>query len=237
MLLALRSMLQMELPHINVLTKIDNLVNFGSLPFNLEFYTEVQDLHYMLPYLDAERPYLVPDASQTGKRANDTGSGLPTSKFHGLNNALIELITDFGLVGFETLVVEDRKSMATLLRAVDRAGGYAFGGAEGANDTVWEIAMREGATTMDVRDVQERWIDRREEFDALERKEWEEEGRAAAGQDQREDKMSEPSNGSSKANDPRGARHDQSDDSDPEMKELRQMPVPNSGIKIVRKNG
>ena len=45
LLLALRSMLQMDLPHLNVLTKIDNLRNYPNLPFNLDFYTEVQDLH------------------------------------------------------------------------------------------------------------------------------------------------------------------------------------------------
>src|SRR4051812_16307323 len=55
LLLALRSMLQMDLPHLNVLTKIDNLNMYPDLPFNLDFYTEVQDLDYLLPHLDAER--------------------------------------------------------------------------------------------------------------------------------------------------------------------------------------
>jgi hypothetical protein len=32
---------------------------------------------------------------------------------------------------FETLAVEDKKSMMSLLRAIDRASGYAFGPAEG----------------------------------------------------------------------------------------------------------
>lgn len=79
---------------------------------------------------------------------------------------------DFGLVSFETLAVEDKKSMMTLLQAIDRAGGYAFGGAEGANDTVWQVAMREGMGTMDIKDVQERWIDNKDQYDELERKEF-----------------------------------------------------------------
>lgn len=79
---------------------------------------------------------------------------------------------DFGLVSFETLAVEDKKSMMTLLQAIDRAGGYAFGGAEGANDTVWQVAMREGMGSMDIRAVQERWIDDKDEYDELDRKEW-----------------------------------------------------------------
>lgn len=146
-------MLQMDLPHLNVLTKIDKLANYAPLPFNLDFYTEVQDLSYLLPHLAEESPVTL------------------HTKFEGLNNAIVELVQDFGLVSFETLAVEDKKSMMTLLQAIDRAGGYAFGGAEGANDTVWQVAMREGMGTMDIKDVQERWIDNKDEYDELERKE------------------------------------------------------------------
>ncbi|KAF9028524.1 hypothetical protein BDP27DRAFT_1387064 [Rhodocollybia butyracea] len=40
LLLSLRTMLQLELPHINVLSKIDLLAKYGDLDFNLDFYTE-----------------------------------------------------------------------------------------------------------------------------------------------------------------------------------------------------
>ena len=153
-------MLQLDLPYLNVLTKIDTLATYPPLPFNLDFYAEVQDLTYLLPHLEAERP------------AN-------SQKFAKLNSAIVELIESYGLVGFETLAVEDRQSMMLLLRAIDRAGGYVFGGPEGANDTVWQVAMREDAVTMDIKDVQERWIDRREEFDELERLQWAEERKIA----------------------------------------------------------
>lgn len=153
LILSLRAMLQMDLPHLNVLTKIDKLASYGPLPFNLDFYTEVQDLNYLLPHLEEE------------------SSAMRGSKFEGLNTAIVELVESFGLVGFETLAVEDKKSMMHLLQVIDRAGGYAFGGAEGANDTVWQVAMREGVTTMDVKDVQERWLDAKEEYDELDRKE------------------------------------------------------------------
>ncbi len=160
LLLSLRSMLQMDLPHLNVLTKIDNLSTYAPLPFNLDYYTEVQDLTYLLPHLAAESPVL------------------RSPKFEGLNTAIVELVEEFGLVGFETLAVEDKRSMMTLLQAVDRAGGYAFGSAEGANDTVWQVAMREGMATMDIKDVQERWIDAKDEYDDKQRRDWEEEAKA-----------------------------------------------------------
>ncbi|KPI38940.1 GPN-loop GTPase 2 [Cyphellophora attinorum] len=157
LLLSLRTMLQMDLTQINVLTKIDNLHKFPSLPFNLDFYTEVQDLSRIIPSLEKESPVFA------------------AGKFQKLNEAVVELVEEFGLVSYEVLAVEDKKSMMSLLHTIDRAGGYAFGGAEGANDTVWQVAVREGLGAMDVRDIQERWIDNKEEWDEKERLEAEQE--------------------------------------------------------------
>ncbi|KAM3065759.1 hypothetical protein ACMFMG_010015 [Clarireedia jacksonii] len=195
LILSLRAMLQMDLPHLNVLTKIDKLSSYAPLPFNLDYYTEVQDLSYLLPSLEEE------------------SSIMKGSKFEGLNKAIIELVEDFGLVGFETLAVEDKRSMMHLLQVIDRAGGYAFGGAEGANDTVWQVAMREGTTTMDIKDVQERWIDHKEEYDELERKQWEEQAKLQAEQE-----ASKPA-----------------EEEDDDLEELARMPF-DSGVKVIRAN-
>lgn len=148
-------------------------VGGDELPFNLDFYTEVQDLQQLLPALAAEQ-------------ADGAGG---SAKWEALNNALIGLIEDFGLVGFETLAVEDRQSMASLLRAIDRASGHVFAGARVTDEqgrtlddeaSIWAQAMsQQWAGRMDVRDVQERWIDRKDEFDAIERKAWEDEARMA----------------------------------------------------------
>lgn len=187
-------MLQMDLPHLNVLTKIDKIASYGPLPFDLEFYTEVQDLSDIVPHLLKENPIM------------------RHPKFEGLNNAVIELVEDFGLVGFETLAVEDKKSMMTLLHSIDRAGGYAFGGAEGANDTVWQVAVRDGMRTMNVRDVQERWIDRKDEFDEMEKRQLEEEAKA----------IEAPS------------LTDDAEEEDSDVEEMRRH-VPHNGIKVVRR--
>jgi hypothetical protein len=188
-------MLQMDLPHLNVLTKIDKLSTYESLPFNLDFYTEVQDLSYLIPHLEEE------------------SSVMKGSKFEGLNKAIVELVESFGLVGFETLAVEDKRSMMHLLQVIDRAGGYAFGGAEGANDTIWQVAMREGVTTMDVKDVQERWLDAKDEYDEKERMEWEEQA---------------------KMRDEADAAKDAEFDND-DLDGLPPMPAGGSGIKVIRK--
>lgn len=189
-------MLQMDLPHLNVLTKIDKIASYGPLPFELDFYTEVQDLPDIVPHLLEENPIM------------------RHPKFEGLNNAVIELVEDFGLVGFETLAVEDKKSMMTLLHSIDRAGGYAFGGAEGANDTVWQVAVRDGMRTLNVRDVQERWIDRKEEFDEMERKQLEEEAKAQEAPSLTDDAGEE--------------------EEDSDIEEMAGH-VPDSGIKVVRR--
>ena len=198
LLLSLRAMLQMDLPHLNVLTKIDKLSSYAPLPFNLDFYTEVQDLSYLLPHLAQESPVM------------------QHPKFQGLNNAVIELVEDFGLVSFETLAVEDKKSMMTLLQAIDRAGGYAFGGAEGTNDTVWQVAMREGMGKLDIADVQERWIDRKEEFDEMERQELEEEARARDAPSLTDDAGDE--------------------EDDDEVEEMERQNPPDSGVRVVRRS-
>jgi hypothetical protein len=168
-------MLHLPYPAVNVLTKIDNLKAVGGadLPFNLDYYTEVQDLHYLLPHLSAEQTASSPESEE---------------KWSKLNEALIDLITDFGMIGFETLAVEDRQSMSILLRAIDRASGYVFAGARATDESgrtlndeasIWAQAMSENYGKLDVRDIQERWIERKDEFDELERKDWEEEARLA----------------------------------------------------------
>ncbi|KAH7882301.1 hypothetical protein F5I97DRAFT_1817070 [Phlebopus sp. FC_14] len=170
LLLSLRTMLQLELPHINVLSKIDLLSQYGDLDFNLDFYTEVQDLSYLENALTEASP-----------------------RFAALNMALISVIEDYSLVGFETLAVEDKASMLHLSRAIDRATGYIFvppkdaPAPEGTIDTSSAPASARpntyslfssaaGPMAGNVRDVQERWIDAREQYDAFEKKEWRKEG-------------------------------------------------------------
>lgn len=158
--------MQMDLPHLNVLTKIDKIASYDPLPFNLDFYTEVQDLSHLLPSLEQETPALRSD------------------KFRALNEAVANLVEGFAMVQFEVLAVEDKKSMMHLLHIIDRAGGYVFGGAEGANDTVWQVAMRNESSMLQVQDIQERWIDQKDAYDDLEMKEEEEQAKIRDAQAQ-----------------------------------------------------
>ncbi|KIY42869.1 hypothetical protein FISHEDRAFT_79102 [Fistulina hepatica ATCC 64428] len=78
--LSLRMMLHLELPHINVLSKIDLISKYGQLDFNLDFYTEVQDLSYLEAVLSKS-----------------------SLRYTELSMAIISLIKDYSLVRFETL--------------------------------------------------------------------------------------------------------------------------------------
>lgn len=112
LILALRAMLMLELPHVNVLSKMDLLDDEqrDALLFSLDYYTEVQDLSYLSDHLAETQPRLA-----------------------AMSRVLCEVVEDFGLVSFETLAVEDKASMLHLVHVLDRAIGYiAAGGAHSA---------------------------------------------------------------------------------------------------------
>ncbi|EPB86072.1 hypothetical protein PS15m_000756 [Mucor circinelloides] len=137
LLLALKTMIQLELPHVNVLSKVDLIESYGKLRFNLQYYTDVMDLSYLLDSLN-EDPF--------------------GSKYKKLNEALCDLIQDFSLVGFYTLCVEDKDSMTKLQQVIDKAGGFIFGGLTEGNESIMLTAMKSGYHE-DVSDVQERWME------------------------------------------------------------------------------
>ncbi|XVF39797.1 hypothetical protein PTKIN_Ptkin01aG0061300 [Pterospermum kingtungense] len=85
LLLSLSTMLHLELPHINVLSKIDLIESYGKLAFNLDFYTDVQDLSYLQHHLDQD-PH--------------------SAKYRKLTKELCDIIKDFSLVNFTTLDIQ-----------------------------------------------------------------------------------------------------------------------------------
>jgi len=85
LLLSLSTMLHMELPHVNVLSKIDLIGSYGKLAFNLDFYTDVQDLSYLEHHL-----------SQDPRSA----------KYRKLTKELCSVIEDYSLVNFTTLDIQ-----------------------------------------------------------------------------------------------------------------------------------
>lgn len=75
--------------------------NASKLDFNLDFYTDVLDLEYLLELLD-DGPF--------------------TNKYKKLNAAIVGLIQDYSLVTFVPLDVNSDKSLLELKSAIDKVG-------------------------------------------------------------------------------------------------------------------
>lgn len=113
LLLSLNTMLQMGLPHVNVLSKADLFKQHQSkLLFNLDFYTEVLDLKFLLDALDST-------------------PGM--SKYKKLNEAIVSMVEDYSLVSFQPLDANKTESLVRLYKLIDKANGFAFSSSEEQN--------------------------------------------------------------------------------------------------------
>lgn len=154
LLLSLRAMVQLELPHVNVLSKIDKLSSYGKLPMRLDYYTEVQDLMQLVPLVEEESP---------------TNLG---QNYVRLTELIANLVEDYNLVTFEVLAIENKRTMINLLRVIDKANGYAYGSLELGGDHIWTEAVRNsGLSELNDVDLHERWVTHKEEYDEAEKKE------------------------------------------------------------------
>ncbi|CAD7005467.1 unnamed protein product [Ceratitis capitata] len=129
LLLALNMMLRMGLPHVNVLSKADLLRKHESkLQFNLDFYTDVLDLKYLLESLD------------------DTPS---MKKYRKLNEAICSMVEDYALVSFQLLNARSKASMLRLRNHIDKANGYIYkAGEETAVNSLLACAVGAEAEAM-----------------------------------------------------------------------------------------
>lgn len=121
LLTSLSTMLQLALPHINVLSKMDLLEKYGKLPFNIEYYTDVLDLNYLVDGLKDD-PF--------------------AKKYASLNEALVGVIQDYSLVSFNTLRVDNKESMLELMKVIDKANGYFYGGLSTEGEDVMQMMSK-----------------------------------------------------------------------------------------------
>ncbi|XP_067666928.1 GPN-loop GTPase 2-like [Haliotis asinina] len=139
LLTSLSTMLQMELPHVNVLSKADLIEKYGKLAFNLDFYTEVLDLNYLLDHLQDDPVF---------------------QKYKKLNEALIGVIQDYSLVSFVMLNIQDKESMLRVMKSVDKANGYVFGDTEERSiQSLLSCAVGAEFEYDKIRDVREKYMD------------------------------------------------------------------------------
>ncbi|OQR67254.1 GPN-loop GTPase 2-like [Tropilaelaps mercedesae] len=105
LLTSLSAMINIEMPHVNVLTKFD-LVDSAALLFDTEYYTGVMDLEKLCEVMGEDR-FL--------------------ARHRGLSRAIAGVIEDYALVNFHPLNVKDKKSLRRILAETDKANGWMFG--------------------------------------------------------------------------------------------------------------
>ncbi|KAL4423370.1 hypothetical protein ABPG77_004301 [Micractinium sp. CCAP 211/92] len=106
LLLSLSTMLHLEMPQVNVLSKMDLIEQYGELAFGLDFYLHAQGLAHLAEAMEGSFP----------------------PKFQKITEELCEVIEDFGLLSFHPLAIEDRDSVRALVALIDKANGYVFAG-------------------------------------------------------------------------------------------------------------
>jgi GTPase SAR1 family protein len=126
-LVSLSVMTHLELPHLNILSKIDRLQDFYSdLQFSLEFYTDLSQLTMMV--------------SQEERNFNP--------KMAKISEKLAEVVDDFGLVNFLLVSVSDKQCMKSLVKQIARVLGSHLSYVE---------EFREFSVSERIADVEERY--------------------------------------------------------------------------------
>ncbi|OEH80057.1 ATP binding domain-containing protein [Cyclospora cayetanensis] len=131
LLMSLNAQLQLELPHINVLSKVDLLrLHRKDLRFRLEFYADAYDVSALLQAMeDDPHPLGIQEESFVLFLAAATSCAwrFVQQKLLGFSRAVCELVEDFNLVSFLPVCVTDKECMLLVLRAADAANGFAMG--------------------------------------------------------------------------------------------------------------
>jgi len=151
-LLSTTTMLRLELPTVNVLSKVDLLINRSTgepLISNLDFFTNASNLHDLLNYLDSEacttttidddyfdngvvkdgihslKTYYADDMDYQKARSARLNSHY-YRRYRKLHEMLCEVIEDFNLVSFLPLDIQSAESVGYILAQVDKCNGYIF---------------------------------------------------------------------------------------------------------------
>lgn len=136
-LLVSATMLRLALPHVNILSKIDLLPQYGQLPFNIDFYTDVLDISKILRYIDdpSGTRYDACDTDGSDDGSDDTdydkrnvkidnNRGLIHQKYKKMTSKLCDVLEDIQFVDFLPLNIQDTETVLRVLATIDKANGY-----------------------------------------------------------------------------------------------------------------
>ncbi len=132
----LNSMIQLELPQVNVLSKIDLLKSFSFKNKNLSIELINQPDNELIKSLLDEQM----EDSQNKKSAN---------RLHKLNGLISDFITDYSLVSYSIMDVNNNKHLNKISYLADRANGYSVDEHGGGADEV-DVDVRSYIAKLDV---------------------------------------------------------------------------------------
>ena len=160
-LVSTTTMLRLELPAVNVLSKVDLLQGL-SLPLGIDYFTGCHDLSRLLPYLD-EQPFEQdedaifddPEYQQVRKQVRQSAFYRKHEKLH---QVLAEVVEDFGLLSYIPLDITNAESVGRVLAQVDKCNGYVFTGTKGQKQQdLFNCAIQTEASEYEtIADIQER---------------------------------------------------------------------------------
>ncbi|KAL9652533.1 hypothetical protein ABK040_000103 [Willaertia magna] len=152
LMISLSMMIRLELPHVNILSKVDLIQQYGELDFDIDFYTNVQDLNYLVQTIRKKKK----NEEEEEEEENE-------DRFRKLNYLLASVIEDYSLVSFLTLNIQDKDSVYNVLKVIDKANGYVFGACEKDNTSIMDIAAKELSWAYEANDdVRRKYIHKEE---------------------------------------------------------------------------
>lgn len=108
---AMSAMIQLEIPHINVLTKMDLLQS--STDGVTKYGDDENEYSRLRRFLDPDPTLLLEESAS-----------ITRPKFAALNEALVRLIDEYNMVSFLPLNIKDEESIELLLMHIDHAVQY-----------------------------------------------------------------------------------------------------------------
>ena len=118
---AMSAMLMLEVPHVNILSKMD-LVKDSVPRQDLKRFIDPDSS--LLENDPADTARAVQSAQKTSTDPLNTESVMAGGSFKRLNTAVAQLVEEYGMVSFLQLDVQDEDSMASILSYVDDAIQY-----------------------------------------------------------------------------------------------------------------
>ena len=142
-------MIRLELPAVNVLSKIDLLKGYGNgeVPFNLDYFVDCQDLDRLLPFLEGmnsgsrlgsgstsepnsyeeeQAELRIMEDEEYRKARAKTRNTRFYKKYHKLHREMCEVIEDYSLLSYVPLDINDAVSVGRLVTRIDKCNGYVF---------------------------------------------------------------------------------------------------------------